>query len=142
MLSTRCTSRVLAAAAVVCLSAPPVLAATHDDEPSEVPSTGGEPAVMLAAGNIGHARTTVNGLCIAANGAAATGAILDANPAGIVQTVGDNVTPGERLPSFTGCYDSTWGGEHFDRTHPAPGDGEYEEYQTGIPPPYEIYFGD
>ena len=142
MLSTRCTSRVLAAAAVVCLSAPPVLAGTHDDEPSEVPSTQGEPAVMLAAGNIGQARTTVNGLCVPANSAGATGAVLDENPTGIVQTLGDNVSPGDRLPSYTGCYDSTWGGEHFDRTHPAPGDDEYAEYEPGVPPPYEIYFGD
>jgi hypothetical protein len=142
MVSTRCTIRLLATATVVCLSAPPVLAGTHGDEPSEVPSTQGEPAVMLTAGNIGQARTTVNGLCLAANSAAATGAILDANPAGIVQTLGDNVTPGGLMPSYRGCYDSTWGGEHFGRTHPAPGDDEYEGYQPGVPPPYEIYFGD
>jgi hypothetical protein len=59
-----------------------------------------------------------------------------------VQTLGDNVTPGDRLPSYTGCYDSTWGDEHFDRTHPAPGDDEYDGYQRGVPTPYEIYFGD
>jgi acid phosphatase type 7 len=141
-LFARRTSRLLAAATIVCLTAPPVLAGTHDDEPSEVSSIQAEPAVMLAAGNIGQARMTVNGLCVAANRAAATGALLDANPTGIVQTLGDNVTPGDRLPSYMGCFDSTWGGEHFARTNPAPGDDEYDEYQPGVPPPYEIYFGD
>ncbi|HZA20856.1 MAG TPA: hypothetical protein VE889_08415, partial [Actinomycetota bacterium] len=133
MLFARRTNRLLAAATIVCLTAPPVLAGTHDDEPSEEASIQAEPALMLAAGNIGQARTTVNGLCVADNSAAATGALLDANPTGIVQTLGDNVAPGRRLPSYTGCYDSTWGGEHFDRTNPAPGDEEYDGYDPDDP---------
>jgi len=66
----------------------------------------------------------------------ATARLLD-GLSGTVITVGDNAYPSGRAADFHDCYDPTWG-RHKARTHPSPGNHDYE--QPGAVP-YFDYFG-
>ena len=69
-------------------------------------------------------------------GAEMTARLLDAIP-GTVFTTGDNAYDRGTEREFRECYGPTWG-RHRDRTHPAPGNHEYE---TAGALPYYDYFG-
>jgi hypothetical protein len=66
----------------------------------------------------------------------ATAAIADAQPGEIV-ILGDLAYPNGTATDFTNCYDPTWG-RHKDRTHPSPGNHEYNTPNAGA---YYSYFG-
>ncbi len=92
------------------------------------------PATMLAAGDVGG--------CEDGNDAAGTAAILRAHPAGIVQTLGDNVYGNPTyadgsLADFQNCYGPNWGTEKA-RTKPAVGNHEYNNANAAG---YFAYFG-
>ncbi len=74
-----------------------------------------EPVVIMAAGDI----ATCDG-----DGDEATARLLDALP-GTVLTLGDNAYPMGSEADFNDCYAPTWG-RHKDRTHPIPGNHEYQ----------------
>jgi len=61
---------------------------------------------------------------VGGRGAEATAKLLDRIP-GAVFTAGDNAYQSGSLAEFTRCYDPTWG-RHKRRTHPVPGNHEYE----------------
>lgn len=65
-----------------------------------------------------------------------TAQILDANPDGIVVTLGDN-SPHGTASDFRECYHPTWG-RHKPRTRPSPGNHDYD---TGGAAGYFDYFG-
>jgi len=67
----------------------------------------------------------------------ATAQLLDAI-AGTVYTLGDNVYSSGTASQFSQCYDPTWG-RHKARTHPAPGN---HDYNTSGATGYYGYFGD
>ncbi|HEX2191798.1 MAG TPA: metallophosphoesterase [Acidimicrobiales bacterium] len=83
---------------------------------------------MLAAGDIAD--------CSSA-GDEATAALLDARPAGVVATLGDNVYDSGTPREFAECYAPTWG-RHKDRTRPAPGNHDYDTTHAAG---YFGYFG-
>jgi len=66
----------------------------------------------------------------------ATARLLDANPTAVVLTLGDN-TPHGTASDFSQCYQPTWG-RHKARTHPTPGNHDYD---TGDAAGYFDYFG-
>jgi hypothetical protein len=72
----------------------------------------------------------------AASAAEATARLLDNIP-GQVFTAGDNAYPHGRIEDFTNCYTPTWG-RHRARTHPAPGNHDYEDPGAAA---YFRYFG-
>src|SRR5437588_691555 len=76
-------------------------------------------AVLVGAGDIVACERGVGG-----RGAEATAKLLDRIP-GAVFTAGDNAYQSGSLAEFTRCYDPTWG-RHKRRTHPVPGNHEYE----------------
>ena len=55
-----------------------------------------------------------------------TAALIDTIP-GTVFTLGDNAYPYGRAVDYAGCYQSTWG-RFKKRTHPAPGNHDYQEH--------------
>ena len=65
-----------------------------------------------------------------------TAALLDRID-GTVFTAGDNAYFQGSASNFANCYEPTWG-RHKQRTHPAPGNHEYE---TAGAAPYFAYFG-
>jgi hypothetical protein len=69
-------------------------------------------------------------------GAEATARLLDRIP-GTVFTTGDNAYPSGTTRDFQQCYHPSWG-RHRSRTHPVPGNHEYE---TSGAIPYFQYFG-
>jgi len=73
----------------------------------------------------------------ASAGAAFTSALLDSIP-GAVFTVGDNAYPNGSSTDYTNCYEPTWG-RHRARTHPVPGNHEYETDPTAAG--YFGYYG-
>jgi hypothetical protein len=91
------------------------------------PAAPGDP-VVLAAGDIADCN---------ASGDSATAAVLDANPEGVVLTLGDNAYENGTSLEFAQCYDPTWG-RHKSRTFPAPGN---HEYNTPNAAGYFGYFG-
>jgi len=83
--------------------------------------------VLVGAGDIA--------LC-ASGGDEATAKILDSIP-GAVFTAGDNAYWSGTDAQYANCYDPTWG-RHLRRTHPAPGNHEYD---TPGAAGYYRYFG-
>jgi hypothetical protein len=57
--------------------------------------------------------------------------------AGPVATIGDNAYPDGSAGDYSKCYDPTWG-EFRDRTHPIPGNHDYDASKAT---PYYQYFG-
>jgi calcineurin-like phosphoesterase family protein len=88
----------------------------------------GEAATLLAAGDIADCSSS---------GDEATAALLDARPAGLVATLGDNVYDRGTAKEFADCYAPTWG-RHRDRTRPAPGNHDYDTFHASG---YFGYFG-
>jgi hypothetical protein len=84
--------------------------------------------VLLAAGDIASCAST---------GDEATAALLDARPAAIVATLGDNVYDSGSATEFAKCYDPSWG-QSKARTKPAPGN---HDYGTAGAAGYYGYFG-
>jgi len=70
------------------------------------------------------------------SGDEATAALLDSLP-GTVLTLGDHVYENGTSAEFASCYQPSWG-RHKARTHPAPGN---HEYQSSAAAPYFAYFG-
>ena len=66
----------------------------------------------------------------------ATAQLLD-NITGTVFTLGDNVYPNGTLAEFNDCYEPTWG-RHKNRTHPSPGNHDYNTIGAAG---YYTYFG-
>jgi hypothetical protein len=56
---------------------------------------------------------------------------------GPVATIGDNAYPGGSASDYSNCYDPTWGA-FKDRTHPVPGNHDYDVTKAT---PYYQYFG-
>ncbi|HEV2670602.1 MAG TPA: PKD domain-containing protein, partial [Gemmatimonadales bacterium] len=83
-------------------------------------------AVLAGAGDIADCK----------RGATLTASLLD-NIGGTVVTVGDDAYPDGSSTAFTNCYDPTWG-RHKLRTHPIPGNHDYE---TSGATGYFNYFG-
>jgi hypothetical protein len=81
---------------------------------------------LVGAGDIGSCGSS---------GAEATARLLDRIP-GSIFTAGDNAYMRGRLEDFRNCYEPTWG-RHRGRTHPVPGNHEYESGGSG----YFSYFG-
>ena len=75
----------------------------------------GTPEVFVGAGDIAT--------CSNRN-AAASAKLLDSIP-GTVFTLGDNAYPSGRARDYSNCYAPTWG-RHRKRTHPVPGNHEYD----------------
>lgn len=67
----------------------------------------------------------------------ATARLLD-EIEGTVFTLGDNVQGDGVEAEFSACYDPTWG-RHRERTHPVPGNHDYNTEAAG---PYFTYFGE
>lgn len=86
------------------------------------------PAVLLAAGDIGHCK---NG------GAEATAKLLDHLP-GTIVIPGDLAYPAGTARDIRACYHRTWG-RHKARTQPAPGNHDYEAEGAA---PYYDYWGE
>jgi hypothetical protein len=84
-------------------------------------------AVLVGAGDIARCRGVQ---------AEATARLLD-DIKGTVFTVGDHAYPNGKPIEFLKCYDPTWG-RHRKRTHPAPGNHDYDVADAG---PYFDYFG-
>jgi hypothetical protein len=101
--------------------------ATPTPTATSSPATGGS-AVLLAAGDIAGCSSS---------GDEATANLLDGLD-GTVATLGDNVYGSGTASEFSSCYDPNWG-RHKARTHPAPGNHEYE---TAGASGYYGYFGD
>ena len=96
--------------------------------PAEAPSPG-TPAILLVAGDIAES-----------GGAQAhTAAIINGRPV-LVQTLGDNAYESGSALDYATYYQPTWG-VFTDRTHPAPGNHEYETNGDGASG-YYGYFGD
>ena len=83
-------------------------------------------AVLVGAGDIGPC----------GGGGEETGRLLDGLP-GIVMALGDLAYSHGTQREFRDCYDPAWG-RHRARTHPSPGNHDYE--QAGAQPYFE-YFG-
>ncbi len=83
---------------------------------------------LLAAGDVAGCDTT---------GDEATAAIVRANPAATVATIGDNVHEDGRTSLFTDCYAPSWGAFKA-RTRPSVGN---HEYMTPGAAGYFTYFG-
>lgn len=91
------------------------------------PSVPGIEGVLVGAGDIADC---------ASPGAQATAALL-AGISGAVFTAGDNAYPHGSAEDFRRCYEPTWG-RHKSRTHPSPGNHEYETPGAAA---YFSYFG-
>ncbi len=87
-----------------------------------------EPAVLLAAGDIGVCGATAP---------FQTADIIANYPSATVAAVGDLAYPDGREQDFRDCYHPSWGA-HKDRTRPALGN---HEYNTGSAQAYFDYFG-
>jgi hypothetical protein len=84
-------------------------------------------AIFVGAGDIARCNN---------DGATATAALLDLIP-GEIFTAGDNAYDDGSADEFRDCYDPTWG-RHKSRTHPAPGN---HDYNSPGALPYFDYFG-
>ncbi len=96
-------------------------------------------AVLLLASAPAHA----DGLLYAAGDIASSGSgkeltaqILDAHPAGIVLTLGDNAYSDGTAAEFAARYEPTWG-RHKARTYPSPGN---HDWRTACASAYRDYF--
>jgi hypothetical protein len=104
----------------------PVGAAVVIAAPAALPAVAA-PVTFVGAGDIANCALT---------GADATARLLD-TVLGDVFTLGDHVYPSSTAEGFSGCYESTWG-RHRSRTHPSPGNHEWD-VNGGAP--YFAYFG-
>ena len=96
--------------------------------PSPIPA--GDTAILVGAGDIADCERSEDELT----------ADLVANIAGTVFTAGDNAYPDGSTRDFEDCYGPSWGRpDILGRTHPAPGDNEYD---TPDAHGYFEYFGD
>ena len=93
--------------------------------PTPIPPGG--PRIFVGAGDI----------AMCDRNAVATAALMD-TIGGDVFTLGDNAYFQGTRQQYRDCYDSSWG-RHKDRTHPVPGNHDYES--PGAAPYYE-YFGE
>ncbi|HZN82827.1 MAG TPA: invasin domain 3-containing protein, partial [Mycobacterium sp.] len=76
--------------------------------------------------------------CLALNDDATAG-LLD-GIAGTVFTLGDNAYENGTLGDYQNCYDPTWG-RHKARTHPVPGNHDYDPVSSPTAAGYFAYFG-
>ena len=90
---------------------------------------GAHAARITAAGDIAS--------CQSPNDAKATGHLIRAIKPSLALTLGDNVYPSGSPQQYAACYDPAWG-SFRGRTHPAPGNHDYE---TGSATGYFGYFG-
>ncbi|HXV85058.1 MAG TPA: PKD domain-containing protein [Gemmatimonadales bacterium] len=88
---------------------------------------GGEPVVLVGAGDIGDCASEAD---------EATAALLDNIP-GTIMTVGDNAYPNGSPEDFQNCFEPNWG-RHKARIRPATGN---HEYHTPDAAGYFAYFG-
>src|SRR5918994_2511605 len=95
--------------------------------PATVAPSAGTPATLLVAGDIAGS----------GGAQAQTAAIVNGRP-GTVQTLGDNAYESGSASDYATYYHPTWGA-FKDRTHPAPGNHEYE---TDGASGYYGYYGD
>jgi hypothetical protein len=86
------------------------------------------PQTFVGAGDIGWCGSP---------GPELTARLIDAFPAADIFTAGDNAYPLGTAENFRNCYDPSWG-RFRSRTHPVPGNHEYE---GGSPAAYFDYFG-
>jgi hypothetical protein len=100
--------------------------ATATPTPTATPGSGSG-QTLLAAGDIASCGS---------NGDEQTANLLD-NQAGTVITLGDNAYDSGTTSEYANCYDPTWGRAKA-RTHPAPGN---HEYNTSGATGYYDYFG-
>jgi len=96
-------------------------------DPAPVAASG-EPAVLLAAGDIGDCETP---------GDEATAELLADFPNATIVTLGDNAYPQGRAEDFARCFEPTWG-EFKARIRPSPGN---HDYSTDGAEAYFAYFG-
>jgi len=90
--------------------------ATANDTATVFVDAPGTPQVLIGAGDIGECGIPW---------AAKTAALIDTIP-GTVFTLGDNAYPYGREIDYTNCYKPTWG-KFKKRTHPVPGNHDYQE---------------
>jgi len=113
--------------------------ATTSDTLTAIVTPPGTPQVLIGAGDIGECGPPLN-----LQHARRTAEIIDTIP-GTVFTLGDNAYPKGTTADYAQCYAPTWG-RFKKRTHPAPGNHEYQEL-GGVPNPdstadgYFRYFG-
>ena len=88
---------------------------------------GGAGFVLMGAGDIADC----------SSGSGATAAIIAQYPTAAVFTLGDNAYENGSPSNYSQCYDPTWG-KFKDRTHPAPGN---HDYNTSGAAGYFGYFG-
>ena len=96
----------------------------------------GTPQTLMGAGDIGECGIPW---------AQKTAALIDTIPGASVFTLGDNAYPYGRASDYTTCYDPTWG-MFKKRTHPTPGNHDYQENLPSTDPDttalgYFGYFG-
>jgi calcineurin-like phosphoesterase family protein len=91
-------------------------------------TTSNPPQVFVGAGDISKCSN---------NSDEATAQLIDALPDAAVFTLGDHAYDIGSAADFANCYDPTWG-RHKARTHPTPGDNDYD---TPGAQPYYDYFG-
>lgn len=122
----------LAAVAFTVLEEPATISTTRD--------TDTEDPVMIGAGDIADCRATVTD-------DADTGDLVDdqvsLEPNAYVFTLGDNAYPDGTLSNFKRCYDPTWGaagGKFLGRTHPSPGNHDYQDAAISSAGGYFDYF--
>jgi hypothetical protein len=96
--------------------------------PSASPSDPVVDPVLVGAGDIANCTSP---------GDEATARLLD-EIEGTVFTAGDNVYDRGTLATFRECYEPSWG-RHKDRTHPAPGNHDWDDPDLAG---YLAYFGD
>ncbi len=87
--------------------------ATNTPTATSTPGSGG--VVFVGAGDIANCSR---------NGDELTAQLLDNIP-GTVFTAGDSANPNGSTANYNDCYEPTWG-RHKARTHPAPGDNDYD----------------
>jgi hypothetical protein len=96
--------------------------------PSGSPSGPADDPVLVGAGDIANCTSP---------GDEATARLLD-DIEGTVFTAGDNAYDRGTLATFRECYEPSWG-RHKDRTHPAPGNHDWDDPDLAG---YLAYFGD
>ncbi|HEX2638325.1 MAG TPA: metallophosphoesterase [Gemmatimonadales bacterium] len=96
----------------------------------------GAPRILMGAGDIASCDVSKTG---DEKTARLIDAAVAADPTTQVFTVGDHAYPDGAAQSFTECYEPTWG-RHKARTHPTPGDHDYDPIEPTAQP-YFDYFG-
>lgn len=102
---------------------------TIDVCPTPTPTPASPDPVLIGAGDICHSGSEM------AN-AYATAALISARPSDLVFTAGDNSNETGSQSDYDNCVAPTWG-VFRDRTHPAPGNHDYDT--AGAVPYYAFY---